>query len=758
MARLYVAGELNGGSYLWLLEDSGTALSAIAGVSTSVIPAPVSRLAAASTIAGGLFAVCGNKVYKLSRTTWTLETAWATAGVYTAPGTITDIALSPVDAGWLAVSVAGTGTTPDCILLKADGTDATGWTGGLSLPGAYDIGGAVSFNTSTGDVLYGPKYSGSSSYNWSNAGDLPISVWQSVRCSGDGRKVLAGNQNGYIEITVNGGTNWTERRPNGATTNDWRTAISRDGNRMFCCAYNGRLYTSITDGTTWVEANIDGIKANKLWRWIHSSATGQYVVACTVGASTGRIYLSSDYGVNFTSVLPASPPASNNWWYCAIDDTGVYISASEGTYGTYVSIDGGITFTNVKVVKAMQAWSSGGGKLFLASPGGAGECYYSNDQGAHWSNLSTGTANWYDISCSQNGQYILVPVYNKRVYYSSDGGATALAEIQPDGNASYLWYGAAVDAVALNLFVSRETVACRMGQQVHWTPLLLEVSKSDKTSYTTKGDDGTVRRGGICACQYHTGATEPYQFIRRDLTTAELCSYTTGLITLRPVSVLLTRFAAISTTALVVGGPQYAGNSLWRFTAASQDAQVDTGAAVNDVAYLPANATVYAVNSTGGTENLTALNTGLVRQYGLALGTDALYAVTPVTDADSPPSRMVPFVASTGTGGAASTLTAVGLFSVGAPSGIDAMHTVTLTIKDSSGATVCSKTFNNVTIFPTNGYVELGGSLSAAVSTTSPITVTVAPAVPGMLPEFWCVFVFLRDSHLMMSGIRVAAF
>jgi hypothetical protein len=110
-----------------------------------------------------------------------------------------------------------------------------------------------------------------------------------------------------------------------------------------------------------------------------------------------------------------------------------------------------------------------------------------------------------------------------------------------------------------------------------------------------------------------------------------------------------------------------------------------------------------------------------------------------------------------GGSGAVVTLADIGLFSVGAPSGIDATHVATLAVKTSGGATICSKTYNNVTVFPTNGYNALGTGLGYALSPESPVTITVTRAFSVTLPEFWVVFTYLRAGNKMCSGMRVGA-
>ena len=154
MTRFYVGGELNEGSYLWLIEDNGSTLTRIGGVPVSVIPDVVDYLAAAPTLGGGLYVACDDKIYKVNRTSWLLDTTWATAGVYTAPSTIQYLAVD--SSNYLAVACTANTVTANILLLNASGSlvwsrTYPGWCGGA---------GATNFRADNGNVLYGPFYSG----------------------------------------------------------------------------------------------------------------------------------------------------------------------------------------------------------------------------------------------------------------------------------------------------------------------------------------------------------------------------------------------------------------------------------------------------------------------------------------------------------------------------------------------------------------------------------------------------------------------
>jgi hypothetical protein len=167
---------------------------------------------------------------------------------------------------------------------------------------------------------------------------------------------------------------------------------------------------------------------------------------------------------------------------------------------------------------------------------------------------------------------------------------------------------------------------------------------------------------------------------------------------------------------------------------------------------------VRSINADGTLNSLHILDANLVYQYGFDTGA-ALTALDGMFAAASS-SMSTPWVAAVGGGtggGDPVILGTIGLFSVGAPTGVSDAHPVTITVKDSLGATICSKTFDSTTVFPTDGYAVLGGSLAESVSPQTALVVGVDMDVFCELPEFWAIFVYLRDGHLMCSGVRVAA-
>ena len=125
---------------------------------------------------------------------------------------------------------------------------------------------------------------------------------------------------------------WTERQPAGASNEDWRAAASdSDGSNLLAGEYNGNLYTSSNGGANWALSK----SGAKPWKAIASDSDGSYLIA---GEQGGRLYVSSDSGASWTQVFPAG--ASDELWYAAASNAGggrFIVGSLEGRLYTSVS-------------------------------------------------------------------------------------------------------------------------------------------------------------------------------------------------------------------------------------------------------------------------------------------------------------------------------------------------------------------------------------------------------------------------------------
>jgi hypothetical protein len=167
------------------------------------------------------------------------------------------------------------------------------------------------------------------------------------------------------------------------------------------------------------------------------SANGQYLY---INSSSGNCYLSSNYGVSWTSSNPSGLPTTNNYVDSAMSATGSYILTAAYTGPVYLSSNNGSSFTAISAVDVSfgsevtgqlgsVAMSSTGQYMLVASFITYGLVYLSNNFGAtgSWTKISALTqavsGNGYrNCSISANGQYMMV--VGQLVWLSSNFGVT----------------------------------------------------------------------------------------------------------------------------------------------------------------------------------------------------------------------------------------------------------------------------------------------------------------------------------------------
>ena len=194
------------------------------------------------------------------------------------------------------------------------------------------------------------------------------------------------------------------------------------------------LYLSTNFGANWTSPSL-----------LTAAAYGGTVIssdATLIGAaypgSTKTFRKSIDFGATFSSITLA-----NGTYSCGcISDSGQYIALS-GLNGTYIiySSDYGATWTSANNDKNPYAMccDSTGQYMFLASANTSsnlGGFWYSTNYGATWTRYSFAGDVAKNIRCSANGQYILATTTTV-AYISSDYGAnwTAVSTSYiPSGN------------------------------------------------------------------------------------------------------------------------------------------------------------------------------------------------------------------------------------------------------------------------------------------------------------------------------------
>lgn len=186
--------------------------------------------------------------------------------------------------------------------------------------------------------------------------------WNKVACSSDCSTIVGVADNGYIWISRDTGSTWTQKghqaRWNAVTCSD-------DCSVIVAGAMNEVIHVSRDHGETWLPRDMDA----RVWSDVDCSSDGSRIVAITSSGSTNNVYTSSDYGATWSSNLLNLFMA----WSVA--------SSSDGARLVVVS------------------YSNGGGAM-------SGVIYTSSDYGKTWKHETSTPStmiNWRGVASSSDG-------------------------------------------------------------------------------------------------------------------------------------------------------------------------------------------------------------------------------------------------------------------------------------------------------------------------------------------------------------------
>ena len=241
----------------------------------------------------------------------------------------------------------------------------------------------------------------------------PASQWNSVASSADGSKVVAAGLSTVIHTSTDHGNTWTPRPSSG--TRDWfSVASSIDGNRLV--ALSDYIYTSSDAGESWTAQTAAGMGT---WVDVASSADGMKLVAVQL---SGALFTSTDAGVSWTLRLPSS---SVLHVASSADGTRLYAASLSGTLVT--STDSGINWSLIPIpVQNSVDWannlatSADGAKLAIIIDG---TLHVSFDYGASWTPTG-GMMAPSSVALSADGNTIMIGGNGSSVLISNDGGAS----------------------------------------------------------------------------------------------------------------------------------------------------------------------------------------------------------------------------------------------------------------------------------------------------------------------------------------------
>jgi len=184
---------------------------------------------------------------------------------------------------------------------------------------------------------------------------------------------------------------------------------------MYAAVSTGYIYVSSDSGTTWTEKTTPGSKA---WRRIRCDSTGQYVLAF---ARNNNYWVSDDFGDTWTEV------STNRDWRggdVSGDGATMIIGSFDGN-NPRISTDYGVTWSNANAGtnNADLASDYDGSSLIRAHYGNYIEL--STDSDANWNNSTgAGSRNWRAVSISHDGATLLGAYDGGGAYYSTNSGSS----------------------------------------------------------------------------------------------------------------------------------------------------------------------------------------------------------------------------------------------------------------------------------------------------------------------------------------------
>jgi len=242
-------------------------------------------------------------------------------------------------------------------------------------------------------------------FAWGNMtvpGTMGGGDWTDISCSDDGQKVVAVDGDGYLYVSLNGGTSWEEKNSLGEF--QWQNVEYAPDGSFFIAAAHGEdyIFVSHDDG----ESFIQRIISNDLSLHLFAISTdGTIIYAIPERVYQSSIYVSQDGGESWDTLEAAG---QRKWYSICTSADGQVIAAGVSDGYMYISTDGGLTWREESSL-GQQYWKgidcSDSGDTIVALNSSDGP-FLSTDTGATWTeqtSLDLSYSTFTDIAISADG-------------------------------------------------------------------------------------------------------------------------------------------------------------------------------------------------------------------------------------------------------------------------------------------------------------------------------------------------------------------
>lgn len=315
----------------------------------------------------------------------------------------------------------------------------------------------------------------------------PTGWGSTLGMSADGTK-LYGASSGRMYHSYDSGVTWA---PDTDSSRSYRyLATSADGAKVVGVVFNGFIYTSTDSGLTFTARMTD---MTRPWVTVSSSADGVHLVAASGNSVSGEVWISADSGVTWTQTTPPDG-AAHDFRGIAASASGSKVVLGAQTGKIYTSTDYGATWVDRNLSRTWTYFASSTDGTKLAGAVYGGQLYTSTDSGATWTARES-ARDWYSIASSADGSQLVACVLTTgKLYVSSDYGVTwSPQDVNRDWNAVAMSAdGTKMAATDGSGFVYTST----QGPGLVYTPPA-NASGSPYTTFTFQvEDDGGVLNGG----------------------------------------------------------------------------------------------------------------------------------------------------------------------------------------------------------------------------------------------------------------------